>query len=107
MASQWVDVGEASAVAAGEPFPVEIDGIPVVVVRCGDRYYAVEDRCTHDGEPLAGAEVDAQSCEIVCPRHGARFCLRTGEALTPPAYEPVRTFTVRVERGRLAVELPE
>ncbi len=81
--------------------------MPVVVVRCAAGYYAVEDRCTHDGEALAGAEVDTSSCEIICPRHGARFCLRTGEARTPPAYEPVRTFNVRAENGRIAIELPD
>jgi 3-phenylpropionate/trans-cinnamate dioxygenase ferredoxin subunit len=47
-----------------------------------------------------------EACQIVCPRHGAQFCLRTGEALTPPAYEPLRTFKVREERGRVLVEAP-
>jgi 3-phenylpropionate/trans-cinnamate dioxygenase ferredoxin subunit len=47
-----------------------------------------------------------EACQIVCPRHGAHFCLRTGEALTPPAYEPLRTFNVREERGRVLVEAP-
>ena len=107
MAGRWFDVGEKSAVDANQPFPTEIDGLPIVVVSCGEGYYAIEDRCTHDGEAFAGAEVDTESCQIVCPRHGARFCLRTGEALTPPAYEPVRTFTVRAENGRISVELPE
>ena len=50
--------------------------------------YAVQDLCTHDGETLGNAQVE--DCQIVCPRHGARFCLRTGEALTPPAYEPLQ-----------------
>jgi 3-phenylpropionate/trans-cinnamate dioxygenase ferredoxin subunit len=53
---------------------------------------------------LEGAEVEA--CQIICPRHGAHFCVRTGEALTPPAYEPLRTFKVRVENGRILVENP-
>ena len=106
MAARWFDVGSEAEVGAAQPFATEIDGMPVVIVRCGDGYYAVEDRCTHDGEALAGAEVDEDSCEIICPRHGARFCLRTGEALTPPAYEPVRTYKVRAENGRLAIELP-
>jgi 3-phenylpropionate/trans-cinnamate dioxygenase ferredoxin component len=104
---RWFDVGSAAEVAAAQPFAAEVDGMPVVIARCGNGYFAVEDRCTHDGEALAGAEVDADSCEIICPRHGARFCLRTGEALTPPAYEPVRTFKVRAENGRIAVELPD
>ena len=86
-----------------EPLSVEVDGIPVVVVRCGLDVYAVEDRCTHDGEALGEAVVE--SCQIICPRHGAQFCLRTGEALTPPAYEPLRTYKVREEAGRVLVEV--
>jgi Ferredoxin subunits of nitrite reductase and ring-hydroxylating dioxygenases len=104
VSGNWVDVGPIEAVSETEPLSVEVDGFGVVVVRCGSELYAVEDRCTHDGEPLTGAEVE--SCEIICPRHGARFCLRTGEALTPPAYEPVRTFRVRERDGRVLIELP-
>lgn len=100
----WVDVGSAAALTDAIPLSVEVEGLALVVVRCGKHLYAVEDRCTHDGEPLEGAEVE--SCEIICPRHGARFCLRTGEALTPPAYEPLRTYAAREEDGRLLVEQP-
>ena len=99
----WVDVGSAAEVSEATPLSVDLDGNAVVVVRCGNDLYAVEDRCTHDGEALEGAEVE--SCQIICPRHGARFCLRTGEALTPPAYEPLRTYAAREENGRLFVEL--
>lgn len=105
MSSGWIDVGSADSVADSESFAAEIDGVALLVVRCGHDLYAVEDRCTHDGEPLEGAEVN--SCQIICPRHGSHFCVRTGEALTPPAYEPLRTFPVRVENGRILVENPE
>ncbi|MGH8217822.1 MAG: non-heme iron oxygenase ferredoxin subunit [Steroidobacteraceae bacterium] len=101
----WHDVGAAAEVDPEQPFAVQIDGLAVVIARCAGGYFAVEDRCTHDGEALAGGEVVGDSCQIVCPRHGARFCLKTGEALTPPAYEPVRTFEVREESGRLLVAL--
>jgi 3-phenylpropionate/trans-cinnamate dioxygenase ferredoxin subunit len=104
MTPEWIDVGASESVNETNPLSAEVDGIPVVVVRCGGDVYAVEDRCTHDGEPLGEAEVEA--CQIVCPRHGAHFCLRTGEALTPPAYEPLRTFKVREEGGRVLVEAP-
>jgi 3-phenylpropionate/trans-cinnamate dioxygenase ferredoxin subunit len=104
MSSSWTDIGAAGAVSETEPLAVEVDGAPVVVVRCGAELYAVEDRCTHDGESLAGAQV--QDCQIICPRHGSNFCLRTGEALTPPAYEPLRTYRVREENGRVLVEVP-
>ena len=98
-ATGWVDVGAAADLKPDEPLSVEVDGLALVVVRCGAELYAVEDRCTHDGEPLEGAEVE--SCQIICPRHGARFCLRTGEALTPPAYEPLRAFAARERDGRI------
>ena len=104
MSSDWVDVGDADSLGDSRSFSADIDGLALLVVRCGTEFYAVEDRCTHDGEPLEGAEVEA--CQIICPRHGAHFCVRTGEALTPPAYEPLRTFKVRVENGRILLENP-
>ena len=103
-AAQWVDVGPETAATETAPLSAEVDGFAIIVLRCGVHLYAIEDRCTHDGESLAGAEVE--DCQVICPRHGARFCVRTGEALTPPAYEPVRTFNVRVEAGRVLVEVP-
>jgi len=102
--SGWVDIGPADSVTEDAGLSAEVDGYVVLVVRCGDALYAVEDRCTHDGEPLDGGEIAA--CEVVCPRHGARFDLRSGEALTPPAYEPLRTFPVRIDAGRVLIEKP-
>jgi len=102
--SGWVDIGPADSVTEDAGLSAEVDGYVVLVVRCGDALYAVEDRCTHDGEPLDGGEIAA--CEVVCPRHGARFDLRSGEALTPPAYEPLRTFPVRIDAGRVLVGKP-
>jgi 3-phenylpropionate/trans-cinnamate dioxygenase ferredoxin subunit len=104
MPSQWVDLGAAQDLTDQHSLSVEIDDVPLVIARCGNDLYAVENRCTHDGESLAGAEIEA--CEIICPRHGARFCLKSGAALTPPAYEPLRTFSVREEAGRILVERP-
>jgi 3-phenylpropionate/trans-cinnamate dioxygenase ferredoxin subunit len=102
--SDWVDVGESAALGENRALSVEVEGEPIVIVRCADGLYAVEDRCTHDGEPLSGGEVE--DCELVCPRHFARFSLKTGDALTPPAYEPVRTYQVKEENGRVLVEKP-
>ena len=102
MSSGWVDIGSLDAVSESVPLSVELEGTALVVLRCGEELFAVEDRCTHDGGDLSGAEVE--DCQIVCPRHGARFCLRTGEALTPPAYEPLRTYRVRAAGGRVLIE---
>ena len=73
---------------------VEIQGRSIGVFNVDGEYYAIEDVCTHDGGQLTGGEVE-HDC-VVCPRHGAKFCIKTGEALTPPAYEPTETFPVRV-----------
>jgi 3-phenylpropionate/trans-cinnamate dioxygenase ferredoxin subunit len=104
MMSEWIDVGSADAITETDTLSTEVDGYAIVIARCGPSLFAVEDRCTHDGESLAGAEIE--KCEIICPRHGARFDLRTGDALTPPAYEPIRTFNVREQNGRILVERP-
>ena len=104
MSSRWVDVGAADAVSETAPLSVVVEGEQLVIVRCGDELYAVEDRCTHDGESLGRAEVE--DCQIICPRHFSHFCLRTGEALTPPAYEPLRTYRVREQDGRILIEGP-
>ena len=104
MPSEWIDVGAADSVTDTAPLSAEVDGYSVLVVRCGADLFAVEDRCTHDGANLEGAEVEA--CQIICPRHFARFDLRTGDALTPPAYEPLRTFNLRQQDGRIFLERP-
>jgi 3-phenylpropionate/trans-cinnamate dioxygenase ferredoxin component len=96
-------VGASAALSENIPLAVELEGTAVVIVRCEDGTLgAVEDRCTHDGEPLGEAAVE--DCQIICPRHGAHFCLRTGEALTPPAYEPLRSYHVRERDGRIELE---
>ena len=101
----WIDVGPESNLAEAAPLSVDLDGRAVLVVRCGAEVHAVDDLCTHDGQPLEDAAVE--SCQIICPRHGARFCLRTGEALTPPAYEPLGTYPVRIEAGRILLATPD
>jgi 3-phenylpropionate/trans-cinnamate dioxygenase ferredoxin component len=104
MSSHWADVGGADEVSDSAPLAVFVDGVALIVVRCGDTLYAVDNMCTHDGETLGEAQVE--DCQVICPRHGAHFCLKTGAALTPPAYEPLRTYPARIENGRVLVELP-
>lgn len=97
----WIDAAATSALADGQSISVPIGRRMVALARTGNEYFAIEDICTHDGAELTGGAIEGT--EIICPRHGARFCLRTGEALTPPAYEAVRVFEIRVEGDRLWV----
>jgi 3-phenylpropionate/trans-cinnamate dioxygenase ferredoxin subunit len=97
----WIDAGAADSLADGHAISIAAGRRMIAVVHSGGAYYAIEDICTHDGAPLTGGEIEGN--EIICPRHGARFCLRTGEALTPPAYEPVQVFETKIENGHLWV----
>ena len=70
----WIHVAPASTIAPGDFATVEVDGIFVAVFNVGGEFLAVEDTCTHDGGGLTGGPVEGD--QVVCPRHGARFCLR-------------------------------
>jgi len=98
----WTSVIATAALAPGDYAQTDIDGVIVAVFNIAGEFYAIEDVCTHDGGGLAGGAIEG--CQVVCPRHGAKFCLRTGAALTPPAYEPVRTYTTRVVNGMIEVQ---
>jgi len=99
--SEWVDVVAENALAVGEHIVIDVDGIDVVIFKLEDGFYALEDICTHDGAEIASGELDGD--EIICPRHGARFCIRTGEVRSAPAYEDIANLSVKVEGGRLKV----
>jgi len=99
--SDWVNVAPQDEFAPGEWRSLDVDGTRLAVFNVGGNYRAIEDVCTHDGGILTGGSVEGD--EVVCPRHGARFSLITGAALTPPAYEDVATFAVRVEGGLVQV----
>ena len=82
---------------------VEIDDRLVVVMHAAGAFYALDDICTHDGGPLSEGPIDGES--IACPRHGARFDLRTGAALTMPATQPTVVHEVKVEGKNVLVRL--
>lgn len=103
--ADWFDVARADDVPPGTAYAADVEGTFIAVVNVDGAFFAVEDLCTHDGGDLATGDVEGD--EIVCPRHGARFCVRTGAVKAPPAYEDIRTFPVRVEGGVVQVQLPE
>lgn len=93
----WVRVCATSELLPGE-FKIAFDGdVAIAVFNIDGELYAIEDICTHDGGELAGGPIEGYTVE--CLRHGAKFDVRSGEALCPPAYAPTTTFPVRVEDG--------
>jgi 3-phenylpropionate/trans-cinnamate dioxygenase ferredoxin subunit len=102
--SDWIDVAAVGEIEAGGVLVVDVDGDEVAVFNIDDEFYALADVCTHDGGTLADGTVEGH--EIECPRHGARFDIRSGKVTAPPAYEDVAAYPVRVLDGRLQVRRP-
>ena len=99
----WIDVCAEGELKPGERKIVSTDVAEIAVFNLDGELYAIEDICTHDGGELATGRCDGD--QIICPRHGARFCIRNGKALTPPAYEDIETFPVRVEQGQIQADI--
>ena len=101
-----VGVFPVDELGPGEMKHVSAGGRSLCVYNLGGELCAIEDRCSHDDGPLCEGDWDADEGVVICPRHGANFDLRTGEALTLPAFTPVATYPVLVEDGVVKVELP-
>ncbi len=99
--TDWVDVCAESALANGENIITDVDGTEVAIFKIDGDFYAIEDVCSHDGAEIASGELVGD--EIICPRHGARFCVKTGEVKCAPAYENIDTFPIQIEQGRVQI----
>ena len=99
--SDFVNVEKVSELPPGGRKSLVFDDRAVLLFRIGDDYYAVEDVCSHDGQPLTEGPLVVTSLE--CPRHGARFDIRTGKPLCMPAVEPIATYEVRVSGNDIAL----
>jgi len=84
----------------------DVEGHRLSVVRIGDDFYVIGDECSHEDYSLSEGFVWEEECEIECPKHGSMFSLKTGEAMTLPATEPVPVYDVRVEGDDVIVSLP-
>ncbi len=96
-----VDVVAAAELAPGALRPFEVAGQKLLLCRVGDEFFAIENKCSHTGALLTRARLRGDC--IVCPVHGARFQLRDGKHLTPPASSGLRTFATQVVDGRVLV----
>ena len=96
---------QVADVKSGSAIRVDKDGHRLAVVRIGDDWYALGDRCSHAEASLSAGEVWPDECEIECPKHGSAFSLKTGEALTLPATQPVPCYQVRVDGDNVLVRV--
>ena len=95
--SDFERVASVNDIPSGGRMSVLVDDLPSLLIRIGEEFFAVEDVCSHDGQPLTTGPLE--DCSISCPRHGARFDLRTGRPLCMPAIEPITTFEVQIRDG--------
>jgi 3-phenylpropionate/trans-cinnamate dioxygenase ferredoxin component len=102
---QFYPICNIDDLPAGERLLIDLDNKPVVIFNLAGKYYAMDDVCTHDDGPLGEGEVEGY--EIICPRHGARFDIRTGKVLTLPAVQGVQAYPIRVKDGMLEIGVAE
>ena len=96
-----IPVARAGDIPSGEARVFEVDGLTLAVANVDGRFYAIDNVCTHDEGPLGSGEL--QGFAIECPRHGARFDIRTGAVLAMPATSPVATWQVKLEGDEIKV----
>ncbi|MCP4423504.1 MAG: non-heme iron oxygenase ferredoxin subunit, partial [Chloroflexi bacterium] len=103
---EFIPVTAADDLPNGERLFVEIDGTPIVIFNIAGEYFAIADLCSHDDGPLGDGEL-ANGHEVTCPRHGARFDVRTGKVTRYPAVVDIPAYPVRVSAaGELELGLP-
>jgi 3-phenylpropionate/trans-cinnamate dioxygenase ferredoxin subunit len=103
--NNFLKVATVDQIPVGGSKLVEVDNVRVALFNLEGTIYAIEDVCTHDGGPLVEGTI-INGCEVMCPRHGARFDIRTGAALSLPAFEPTNSYAVRLEGNEVWIESP-
>ena len=101
--AKLIKVAETKNLTPGKATAVEVEGNRIAVFNVDGTFYAIEDTCPHAGGPLSEGQVDGG--KVVCPWHEAEFDLTTGEVLSPPAFEGVKSYKVVVEGNEVKVEL--
>ena len=101
---EFIQVGGLADLPSGERLFVDIDNLAIVVFNIAGKIFAIGDVCSNDEGPLGDGEIDGE--EIVCPRHGARFDIATGKALSLPAIVDIPAYPVRVVDGQIEIGVP-
>lgn len=99
----FVDVCAIADIPNGKHRAFNVSGVSILIFRLNSELFALENLCSHLALPLAGGR--QIGCEIICPAHGARFNIRTGKAVGPPAVDPLVRFEVHAKNERVEVRL--
>ena len=103
--SEFIQVAKVSDVAKSGKVILEVEDRMVVLLHINDQFFCIDDVCTHDGGPLGEGELCGY--ELACPRHGAKFDVRNGAALTMPATEATVVHEIKIEGDNVFVRINE
>jgi len=99
----FVKVAATSDIPVGTFKAVEIDFERILIVHTDEGFFALADECTHDSGIISDGLLIGN--EVVCPRHGARFDVKTGAVTAPPAIVPVDTYDIKIENDDILVRV--
>lgn len=102
---EFLDIAPASELPNGERLFIEVEGKSIVIFNIADQFFAIADICTHDDGPLGDGDLEGYN--IVCPRHGGEFDVRTGKAVQLPVVVDVPAYPVKVADGMIQVGIPK
>ena len=105
MPEGFIEAGKAGELPPGTMKRIELGGRRILLANVEGRFYAADDACTHEEASLSTGFLKGEL--VKCPLHGSRFNVCTGEALEEPAEEDLRTYPVRLEGGRILIDLRE
>ena len=103
MTTRSVTIASTADIKPGELAAFQVDGVRIAVANANGRFFAIDDTCTHEDCSLAD-EGTLDGTVVTCGCHGAQFDVTTGAVLAPPAFEPVKSYALRVDQGNVVVE---
>jgi 3-phenylpropionate/trans-cinnamate dioxygenase ferredoxin component len=101
----FVEIAPVEELPPGERLIVQVDEFDILIFNIAGEFFAIGNVCSHDGNPLDDGELSGY--EIICPRHGARFDVRSGEVISLPAVIEIPAYLVRVVDGNIEIGLPK
>ncbi|MCC6260695.1 MAG: non-heme iron oxygenase ferredoxin subunit [Anaerolineales bacterium] len=103
--AEFIEIAPLTELPNGERLFVDLGDTPIVILNIAGKLFAIGDVCTHDGGPLGEGKVEGEN--IICPRHGAEFDIRTGKAVQLPAVEDIPAYPVQIRDGNIFIGVPK
>jgi 3-phenylpropionate/trans-cinnamate dioxygenase ferredoxin subunit len=101
----YIKVAAVQEIPENERLFIEINELPIVIFSLNGEFFATGDICSHDRGPIGEGQIEGY--EAICPRHGARFDIRTGKVTRFPAASDIPSYPVKVEEGYLYLGIPQ